>query len=190
MSEIFKALVAFQKELPSVSKGNTAKAGSFSYKYADLTDVTEKIMPLLSKHGLAFYAAPTMSGDRFVLAYGLVHISDDHVITGEYPLPSHGSPQEIGSAITYARRYSLVAVTGVAPGGDDDDAAAAQIAAARPKPAKAEPVKWDKPLLNWAEEIALLKDADQARGLYALAKAEGAAESVLEQIIAKGKELA
>lgn len=189
MSEIYKALVKFQKELPNVSKGNTAKAGSFSYKYADLTDVTEKIMPLLSKHGLAFSAYPTMYEGAFVLDYALLHESGEK-INGLYPLPSHGSPQEIGSAITYARRYALVAVTGVAPGGDDDDAAAAQVAAARPKPAKAEPVKWDKPLLNWAEEIALLKDADQARGLYALAKAEGAAESVLEQIIAKGKDLA
>lgn len=190
MSEIYKALVAFQKELPNVSKGNTAKAGSFSYKYADLTDVTDKIMPLLSKHGLAFTARPTLThAAAFVLHYSLVHSSGD-MIGGEYPLPSHGSPQEIGSAITYARRYALVAITGVAPGGDDDDAAAAQVAAARPKAAKAEPVKWDKPLLNWSEEIALLKDAEQARGLYALAKAEGAPEDILEQIVAKGKDLA
>lgn len=189
MSEIYKALVAFQKELPNVSKGNTAKAGSFSYKYADLTDVTEKIMPVLTKHGLAFMAFPTMVEDRFVLNYCLVHSSGDE-ISGMYPLPSHGSPQEIGSAITYARRYALVAVTGVAPGGDDDDAAAATAAAKRPAPAKPEPVKWDKPLLNWSEEIALVKDADQARGLYALAKAEGAPEAILEQIVAKGKDLA
>lgn len=189
MSEIYKALVAFQKELPTVSKGNTAKAGSFSYKYADLTDVTEKIMPVLSKHGLAFSAMPNIIDGAFVLDYALLHASGEKV-SGVYPLPSHGSPQEIGSAITYARRYALVAITGVAPGGDDDDAAAAQVAAARPKAAKAEPVKWDKPLLNWSEEIALLKDAEQARGLYALAKAEGAPENVLEQIVAKGKDLA
>lgn len=189
MNELYKALVAFQKELPNVSKGNTAKAGSFSYKYADLTDVTDKIMPVLSNHGLAFTSMPTIIGDRFVLSYQLVHTSGE-MIGGAYPLPSTGSPQEIGSAITYARRYSLVAITGVAPGGDDDDAAAAQVAAARPKAAKPEPVKWDKPLLNWSEEIALLKDAEQARGLYALAKAEGAPEAILEQIVAKGKDLA
>lgn len=57
----------------------------------------------------------------------------------------------------------------------------------RPAP---EPVKWDKPLLNWSEEIAQLKDADQARGLFALAKAEGASKEVLDNIVARGKELA
>ena len=35
--------------------------------------------------------------------------------------PQSGSPQDIGKAITYARRYALCAVTGLAPGGDDDD---------------------------------------------------------------------
>jgi hypothetical protein len=188
MSEIYKALVAFQKELPNVSKGNTAKAGSFSYKYADLTDVTEKIMPLLSKHGLAFTARPTLNhAAAFVLHYSLVHTTGE-MIGGEYPLPSHGSPQEIGSAITYARRYALVAITGVAPGGDDDDAAAAM--AIKPKAKPVEPVKWDKPLLNWDEELAQVTDANAARGLFALAKAEGASQEVLDKIIAKGKDLA
>ena len=40
---------------------------------------------------------------------------------GLYPLPASGTPQQIGSAITYARRYCLCAVTGVAPDDDDDD---------------------------------------------------------------------
>lgn len=50
-----------------------------------------------------------------------------------------------------------------------------------------EPVKWDKPLINWAEEIDKLTDANGARGLYALAKAEKAPQDVLEVITAKGK---
>lgn len=46
---------------------------------------------------------------------------------------------------------------------------------------------WDKPLINWAEEIAKLDDANGARGLYALAKAENAPKAVLDEITAKGK---
>jgi hypothetical protein len=42
------------------------------------------------------------------------------------PPPTRGTPQQIGSALTYARRYILCAVTGVAPGGEDDDGKAAQ----------------------------------------------------------------
>lgn len=48
---------------------------------------------------------------------------------------------------------------------------------------------WEKPLINWAEEIAKLEHADGARGLYALAKAENAPKAVLEAITARGKEL-
>ena len=51
----------------------------------------------------------------------------------------------------------------------------------------AKPEAWDKPLINWAEEIAKLDNADGARGLYALAKAENAPKAVLDEITAKGK---
>jgi hypothetical protein len=55
--------------------------------------------------------------------------------------------------------------------------------------AKPKPEAWDKPLINWAEEIAKLDDANGARGLYALAKAENAPKAVLDEITAKGKAL-
>lgn len=129
-----EALIAFQAELPSVAKGNTAdvptkSGGKYSYQYADLTDVTDAIMPVLSKHGLAFTSSPTMTENGFVLAYSLRHANEGEV-AGEYPLPdpAHNQAQTIGSAISYARRYCLCAVTGVAPGGDDDDAQKAQTA--------------------------------------------------------------
>lgn len=149
---IAEALAAFQAELPTVVKSNTAdvkaKTGaSFKYQYADLTAVTEKVMPLLSKHGLAFSASPTIKDGRFVLAFVLMHPAGgfDNSIHGYYPLPEHGSPQDVGSAITYARRYALCAVTGVAPGGDDDDAGRAQDAhAKRPQKTPAAPVMLDQ----------------------------------------------
>jgi hypothetical protein len=54
---------------------------------------------------------------------------------------------------------------------------------------ESKPDAWEKPLINWAEEIANLEHADGARGLYALAKAENAPKAVLEAITARGKEL-
>lgn len=143
------ALAAFQAEIPTIVKGNTASiptksGGSYKYQYADLTDVTAKVLPVLAFHGLSFTAAPTFDdAGRFVLQYALLHESGDK-IAGAYPLPTNGTPQEIGSAITYARRYALTAVTGVAPGGDDDDAAAAQQAhqAPRPRPVSKAPTAW------------------------------------------------
>jgi hypothetical protein len=54
---------------------------------------------------------------------------------------------------------------------------------------ESKPDAWEKPLINWAEEIANLEHADGARGLYALAKAENAPKAVLEAIETKGKSL-
>lgn len=58
---------------------------------------------------------------------------------------------------------------------------------ARAEQTPVEPVVWDKPLINWEEEISKLSNADNARGLYALAKAENVSKDVLDAITAKGK---
>ena len=122
---LFAALAAVQAQLPKIGKGQTADTGKYIYKYADLADVSQEILPRLGAAGLAFTSRPTMLDGQFVLAYSLVHFSGERE-DGIYPLPSSGTPQQIGSAITYARRYCLCAVTGVAPDSDDDDGAAAE----------------------------------------------------------------
>lgn len=136
--ELAKALAAFQAECPRVGKGSTANAGTYSYQYADLAEINAVILPLLGKHGLSFSAKPTLVDGRFVLAYTLRHSSGESD-EGMYPLPdpTKASPQQIGSNISYARRYAFCAVTGVAPGGDDDDGAAAQPASREVEP------QWD-----------------------------------------------
>ncbi|HZQ33755.1 MAG TPA: ERF family protein [Mycobacterium sp.] len=120
-----EALAAFQAEIPHVGKDLTAKAGSYDYQYADLTAITAAGFPLLAGHGLSFTCKPTVREDgAFVLRYALKHTAG-HEEGGDYPLPTNGNPQQIGSAITYGRRYCLCAVTGIAPGGEDDDGAKA-----------------------------------------------------------------
>jgi hypothetical protein len=149
-----EALGRLQAQLPRVAKEHRASVTSqrtgktHGYDYADLTDVSEAILPLMAALGLAFVCCPTLANDRFVLSYQLMHVSGD-VVLGAYPLPSSGTSQEIGSAITYARRYALCAVTGLAPGGDDDDAAAGLRHADRSNnPADAAP--WtDQPAGEW-----------------------------------------
>lgn len=139
------ALAAFQAEVPIVRKGNEAsvqsnKGASYKYAYADLSDVTAAALPLLGKHGLAFTSAPTVvEGVGFMLRYELRHETGSS-IEGLYPLPDpeRTPAQQLGSALTYARRYVLCAVTGVAPGGDDDDAHAVT-AAAPDRPAAPRP---------------------------------------------------
>jgi hypothetical protein len=127
-SSLAAALAAVQADLPDIRKTETAKVStkagvSYSYSYADLAAVSRVILPRLGKVGLSWTTKPTLVEDRFVLVYKLLHISGE-CEEGTYPLPDRGTPQEVGSAITYARRYALCSVTGVAPD-DDDDAAEA-----------------------------------------------------------------
>jgi hypothetical protein len=125
-----QAMAKLQTRLPEIKKSQTAdvptkSGGSYSYSYADLAQVTRELMPILGELGLSFMAKPTLGGDgKFVLAYKLLHVSGEFE-DGEYPLSSSGTPQAMGAAITYARRYCLCAITGIAPE-DDDDGAAAQ----------------------------------------------------------------
>ena len=140
---LFAALAAFQAELPKIAKGETAQVptkqgGSYSYKYADLTDVSEAVLPRLGALGLVFFARPTTREDgKFGLAYTLGHVSGERE-DGFYEIHVNGmTPQQIGGLITYARRYCLCAATGIAPGGDDDDASGAQQAVIRQSAADA-----------------------------------------------------
>jgi hypothetical protein len=131
------ALASLQTDLPTVDRDKTGeikgqtKDGtrySYEYSYADLAAVTKLLYPRMGPLGLSFVAAPTVNDrGQFVLRYKLLHTSGQS-IPGEYPLPTDvKSPQAMGSAITYARRYCLCAVTGVVT--EDDDGSAAQHAA-------------------------------------------------------------
>ena len=143
MKELAAALAAFQAEAPTVSKGKTAKVptkagGSYSYTYANLADVVEAAYPLLSKHGLSFSCVPrTTERGGYELAGILLHSSGES-LEGSLPL-SGNTPQELGSALTYMRRYLLGAMTGLVTDDDDDGAAASQ----RPRPASRQEARPD-----------------------------------------------
>ena len=114
LDKIGAALAHFQAEVPTVAKTKTAKLGTYSYTYAGLADVTEAAMPILSKHGLAFVTIPGGG----VLTGMLLHESGQS-ITGSLPITG-GTPQAIGSSLTYMRRYLLGCMTGLVTDDDDD----------------------------------------------------------------------
>lgn len=127
-SNLASALVAFQSAMPTVHKGKTANVptktgGSYSYTYADLADVVEAATPVLTACGLAFTARPrrTDQGD-YELAGVLTHESGEEK-EGSLPLMGR-TAQEIGSSITYGRRYLLGCMTGLVTDDDDDGAIA------------------------------------------------------------------
>lgn len=148
-STLNAALAQLQTRLPRIAKDQTAKVptkagGSYQYSYADLAQVSQQVLPILGELGLAFTSRPTMHEGRFVLVYELRHISGE-MIAGEYPLSERATPQEIGGAITYARRYCLCAVTGVAPDDDDNDATLAERVAQKRRDSREAPRQQPNP---------------------------------------------
>jgi len=119
------ALAKVQAKLPKLERDRTVRVtqkngGSYEYSYATLPNLTEAVLPLLAAHGLAFTAMPTTTGDgRLCLRYSLLHESGEER-TGEFPIDSAGGIQMIGGRITYARRYCLAAVVGIAADEDDE----------------------------------------------------------------------
>lgn len=92
----------------------------FKSKYADLTAVREATTPALKKYGLAIIQYPTLNGEQFVLISRLIHRSGYVINESFFPLASNGTPQQVGSQITYARRYTWASLCGIAADEDDD----------------------------------------------------------------------
>lgn len=112
-----EALVAFQAEMKTVGKDKVNP--HFKSRYADIASITEEVMPLLSKHGLAFTCLPRSADNGYEIVGKLVHSSGSY-LEGSLPLYGNDS-QKIGSSITYARRYLLGCLTGVVTGDEADD---------------------------------------------------------------------
>lgn len=120
INELITALAKAQGEIKPANK--TSINPHFKSKYADLSEVWEACREPLSKHNLAI--VQTMNKDDqgiLSLVTTLAH-SSGQWIKSIYPLAckDHNNPQAWGSSITYARRYTLSSIVGIAPDEDDD----------------------------------------------------------------------
>jgi len=117
-SSYAQALVAAIGELSNVAK--TASNPYFKSKYAPLDAIVEYTRPVLAKHGLAIQQQPLFMEGTAGVETIIIHKSGfETSSTLLLPLKDQ-SPQGVGSAITYARRYALAAVLGLATEEDDD----------------------------------------------------------------------
>lgn len=127
ISELLAAFVAAQKQMINVGKGRRANAGQFGYNYADLSDVLSDVRPVLTVNGLGITQTAEVVGDDVILWTTLVHTSGQFITAAPTRLAAGKTAQQTGSSITYARRYSLLAMLGVAAADDDDDGASAGV---------------------------------------------------------------
>lgn len=96
----------------------------FETKYADLASIHDVIRKPLSENGLAVVQRPFPRTTGVTVVTDLIHESGEWMrCRVALPLEKR-TPQSVGSAITYARRYGLSALVGVAAEADDDGAAA------------------------------------------------------------------
>jgi len=132
---LVKALLEVQKEIENPK--NTEINPYYRSKYAPLPDILNLVRPLLAKNGLVLYQDVGSTEDGAVcVRTHLIHESGESLSTSPlYMKPEHKerkpTPQAIGSAITYARRYQILALLGIAS--EDDDA---NLASRPPKPGR------------------------------------------------------
>ena len=123
IKELATALAKAQGEIKGAAKDSANPF--FKSKYADLASVVEAIRAAFSKHGLSYIQQVSESEKNEVrVETVLLHASGEWIQCGVLALPvSKADAQGYGSALTYARRYSLSAAVGVAPEDDDGNAA-------------------------------------------------------------------
>jgi hypothetical protein len=121
--EIGKALLKAQREIGPLVK--TESNPFFNSKYADLANVIEVVRSPLQEAGIVLVQGACRGSEDLVLIETLLL----HAESGEWVRtlvsmkPAKSDPQSVGSVITYARRYGLQALCGIAPEDDDGNAA-------------------------------------------------------------------
>lgn len=172
MKQIAAAFVKAKREFSPALKTSTNL--HFRSKYADLGVCLEAVNDALLNHGIAVYQETSEDDGGVTVETVFLHESGETLKSGKLHVPAaKGDPQGYGSALTYARRYSLMTACGIAPEDDDGNSASRQ-----QKPvAQLEAVK---PFilddaLNWIRKGADTEQVKQ-RGRQAFQRATNAEE--------------
>jgi len=122
--KLFTALAKAQSEITAAELDAEGQAGTRKYSYATLTSVMSAIRAPLSKNGLSIIQLPARVTRADInllqLTTILAHSSGQSISNVFEMYPPKDDPQGIGSAMTYMRRYTVMAVVGIAGANDDD----------------------------------------------------------------------
>jgi hypothetical protein len=121
-SKVASALVKAQKEFGPALKSSSNP--HFKSRYADLAACVEAVVESLNNNGIALTQRVSPSENGVIVETVFIHESGEVINCGQLHVPaSKHDAQGYGSALTYARRYSLMAACGIAPEDDDGNAA-------------------------------------------------------------------
>ncbi|EMO53915.1 ERF family protein [Leptospira noguchii] len=125
INEIAKALSNAQGEFPDIPKSKTVMVNSregkpsYSYKYADLADIITAVRSVLQKSGLAVSQVVTGGHTGNLVTTILMHESGQF-LRSEIAIDKYSNMQQLGSALTYIRRYAYCGILGIQADEDDD----------------------------------------------------------------------
>lgn len=128
---IYTALAAAQAEMGKALKQSTNP--HFRSKYADLTSVVDACLPALNKHGISVIQPMVENEFGRGVKTVFLHGSGETLETTVPLILGKQDMQGLGSAITYARRYGLMCLAGIAPEDDDGNAAVTAVETAKPR---------------------------------------------------------
>ena len=153
-SDDIKELALALSKTQSILKGAIKDSSNsfFKNKYADLASVWDACREPLAANGLSVVQMPCNdTPDSVALETILMHTSGQW-ISSVFSMPvSKHDAQAVGSAITYARRYALAAVVGIAPEDDDGNLASGKSETAKPA--------YSKPVAVIKETVAEIKES-------------------------------
>lgn len=128
---LWAALAKAQSLIPVVAKDG--ENPHFKSKYATLKEVLAAVRAPLQASGLVMVNALDTDGGGLALHTAIVHVASGEQISSDFPVNPALAPQAMGSAISYARRYNLLALLQISTDDDDDAerATQAQLSASR-----------------------------------------------------------
>ena len=123
--KLYSALSKAQAEFPVIKKNARADAGKFGYGYVTLDAIVEAVKPAMGKHGLGFYQEIMIKPIGGILTV-VFHESGQEIRVFCPFVGNYSTMQQMGSFITYARRYGLQTALGIFAEEDDDGKSASE----------------------------------------------------------------
>jgi hypothetical protein len=163
MNKIAPAFVAAKKAFGPALKDKANPA--FRSKYADLGACIDAVEDALLANGIAFFQETSEDASGVTVETVFLHESGEFLRCGKLHVPaSKQDPQGYGSALTYCRRYSLMAACGIAPEDDDGQAAVKAKADAAAAQARAERQEW---IESQAMKLEACESASELKSVWA-----------------------
>jgi hypothetical protein len=136
---LFAAIAQAQVEVENATKASMNP--HFKNRYADLAEVLNTVRPVFARHGLAIIQSVSSDQQLVTVTTTIAHKEGGYVTSSLSCASPTSKVQDLGSIVTYLRRYSVAAMTSISQEDDDGNAASHRPAKAPTEPQKPAPTQ-------------------------------------------------